>query len=130
LGWAVGPAWLNWVQINFIKKIVAFEHLTVFAVIISLFIGGLKLQLPLRHESWTAAFRLAVPVLLLSIVGVAAVAHILFGFGWGASCLLGAVLAPTDPVLASMVAVNLVRERRRPSRHRTPKPISRDKRTQ
>lgn len=106
LGWAMSPAWLNLVQIDFIEKSVVFEHLTEVAVIVSLFIGGLKLRLPLRHESWSAAFRLAGPVMLLSIAGVAVVAHFLFGFSWGASCLIGAVLAPTDPVLASMVAVN------------------------
>lgn len=106
LGWALSPAWLSLIQIDFIEKSIVFEHLTEIAVIISLFIGGLKLRLPLRNEAWSAAYRLAGPVMLLCIAGVAVVAHFLFGFGWGASCLLGAVLAPTDPVLASMVTVN------------------------
>jgi NhaP-type Na+/H+ or K+/H+ antiporter len=106
LGWAISPAWLGLVHISFVDESVFFEHLTEVAVIISLFIGGLKLRLPLRNESWSAAFRLAGPVMLLSIAGVAVVTHFLLGIGWGASCLLGAILAPTDPVLASMVAVN------------------------
>lgn len=81
------------------------EHLTEIAVIISLFIGGLKMRLPLRHPAWGAVFLLAVPGMLASIAGVALFAHFVFGLETGAALLLGAVLAPTDPVLASSVAV-------------------------
>ncbi|MCY7375134.1 MAG: cation:proton antiporter, partial [Pyrinomonadaceae bacterium] len=38
--------------------------------------------------------------------GVAVFSHFAFGFDWAAAFLLGAVLAPTDPVLASTVSVN------------------------
>ena len=106
LGVAVGPIGLAWVNINFVERSVWFEHLTEVAVIVSLFVGGLKLRLPLRNEAWTAAFRLAAPVMLVSIAGVAAFAHFVFGFEWPVSFLLGAVLAPTDPVLASTVSVS------------------------
>ena len=57
-------------------------------------------------QAWSAAFRLAAPVMIASIVGVAAFAHFVFGLDWAISILLGAVLAPTDPVLASSVSVN------------------------
>jgi NhaP-type Na+/H+ or K+/H+ antiporter len=43
--------------------------------------------------------------MILSIVGVAAVAHYALGLPPAVAVLLGAVLAPTDPVLASEVAV-------------------------
>lgn len=39
----------------------------------------------------------------ISIVAIAAVGHWLMGMSWGAAVLLGAILAPTDPVLASEV---------------------------
>jgi NhaP-type Na+/H+ or K+/H+ antiporter len=39
----------------------------------------------------------------ISIFAVAAVGHWILGLGWGAAILLGAILAPTDPVLASEV---------------------------
>lgn len=39
----------------------------------------------------------------ISIVAISAVAHWLLGMSWGAAILLGAILAPTDPVLASEV---------------------------
>jgi NhaP-type Na+/H+ or K+/H+ antiporter len=106
LGLAISPVGLNLVEVNFVEWKVWFEHLTEIAVIISLFVGGLKLRLPLRNPAWSAAFRLAAPVMLASIAGVAVFAHFAFGFDWAVCFLLGAVLAPTDPVLASTVSVN------------------------
>ncbi|HEY8562011.1 MAG TPA: sodium:proton antiporter [Pyrinomonadaceae bacterium] len=106
LGLSISPLALNLVAVDFIAYKSWFEHLTETAVIISLFIGGLKLRLPLKNPAWIAAYRLAAPVMLGSIAGVAVFAHSVFGFDWGVSFLLGAALAPTDPVLASSVSVN------------------------
>ncbi len=106
LGLAISPLGLDLVAVNFVEWKVWFEHLTEIAVIVSLFVGGLKLRLPLRNQAWAAAFRLAAPVMLASIAGVAVFSHFVFGFDWAVSFLLGAVLAPTDPVLASTVSVN------------------------
>ncbi len=106
LGVAIGPVGLGWIEINFISSGEWIEHLTEVAVIVSLFVGGLKLRLPFRNPAWVAAFRLAGPVMVASIVGVAVFSHFAFGFAWPAAFLLGAVLAPTDPVLASTVSVN------------------------
>jgi NhaP-type Na+/H+ or K+/H+ antiporter len=36
--------------------------------------------------------------MLASIAGAALFAHFVFGFGWASAFLLGAILAPTDPV--------------------------------
>lgn len=105
LGLILGPAGLELVRIDFIRESVVIEHLTAIAVIVSLFVGGLKLRLPLGHASWKAAYRLAGPVMIASIAGVAVVAHALFGIGWPEAFLLGSILAPTDPVLAGMVTV-------------------------
>jgi len=44
--------------------------------------------------------------MLVSILGVAAFAHLVLGLPAAPALLLGAILAPTDPVLASAVAVN------------------------
>ncbi|CAN5412329.1 sodium:proton antiporter [soil metagenome] len=106
IGIGIGPIGLGWIEINFISSGVWLEHLTEIAVIISLFVGGLKLRLPFSHPGWNAAVRLAGPVMLTSICGVAVFSHYIFGFSWAASFLLGAILAPTDPVLASTVSVN------------------------
>lgn len=106
LGLAVSPSWLNLIRIDFVREKVVFEHLTEIAVIISLFVGGLKLRLPLADPAWSAAYRLAGPVMVASIAGVAVAARYLLGFDWPVAFLLGAVLAPTDPVLAGAVTVN------------------------
>lgn len=81
------------------------EHLTEVAVLFSMFFSGLKLRLPLRNRSWLSAFYLAGPVMLLCIGGVTLVLHYGLSLGWGVSVLIGAILAPTDPVLATLVQV-------------------------
>jgi len=106
LGLLVSPIGLGLININFAEWRVWFEHLTEIAIILSLFIGGLKLRLPLHNPVWQAAYRLAAPVMLASIAGVAIFSHFVFGLDWAVAFLLGALLAPTDPVLASTVSVN------------------------
>ncbi len=105
IGIAVSPFGFGVVSVDIQANKVFLEHLTEIAVIISLFVGGLKLRLPLKNDAWSAAFRLALPVMLFSIICIAIFAHYVFGFGWGIAVLLGALLAPTDPVLASSVSV-------------------------
>ena len=74
------------------------------AVLISLFAVGLKLGLPLSNKAWQMPLRLAVISMMLTIAMVAVVGMAL-GLSLGAAILLGAILAPTDPVLASDVQV-------------------------
>jgi sodium/hydrogen antiporter len=106
IGVAISPIWLDLVAINLIDSSILFEHLTEIAVIVSLFVGGLRLRSPFGDKVWRAALRLAGPVMVVTIVGVAAVSHYLLGLPWPIGFLLGAVLAPTDPVLASTVSVD------------------------
>jgi sodium/hydrogen antiporter len=113
LGLGISSVGLGLIRIDFIESKVWLEHLTEIAVIVSLFIGGLKLRLPLRDPAWIAAYRLAAPVMIASIAGVAAFAHYVFGFEWALAILLGAVLAPTDPVLASAISVSGARDKDR-----------------
>lgn len=80
------------------------EVLTEVAVILSLFSAGLKLRKSLRSPLW----RLPVMLASLSMVmtaGLVALAAWLLGLPVGAAILLGAILAPTDPVLAAEVQV-------------------------
>ena len=106
VGVAVGPLGFGLLAIDLRQAAPWMEHLTEVAVILSLFVGGLRLRLPLRHPAWKAPVRLAGPVMLASIAGVALFAHYVLGIDPAMALLLGAVLAPTDPVLASAVAVN------------------------
>lgn len=77
------------------------ERLTELGVIISLFSAGLKLGRPFAWKTWRLSWRLLAFTMPLTIAGVALLGRGLFGLPLAACLLLGAVLAPTDPVLAS-----------------------------
>jgi NhaP-type Na+/H+ or K+/H+ antiporter len=88
----------------------AIEHVTELAVLVALMGVGLAIDRPLELRNraswrrWSPTWRLLGITMPLCIAGVA-----LLGWGAGlapaAALLLGAVLAPTDPVLASDVQV-------------------------
>ncbi|MFK3815274.1 cation:proton antiporter [Pseudomonas sp. NPDC089407] len=105
LGIALGSPGLNFLQLDVAQSSAWLEHLTEVAVLFSLFFSGLKLRLPLGNRSWWGAFYLAGPVMVVCIAGVALVAHYWLSLGWGLSVMIGAILAPTDPVLATLVQV-------------------------
>lgn len=109
-GLAIGPLGLEIWQVDFREIAGWLERLTEVAVLISLFIGGMKLRLKFRHPAWFGAYLLAGPVMLASILGVALVCHYGLQLDLGVSLLIGALLAPTDPVLASLVQVSHARD--------------------
>lgn len=81
------------------------EHAAEFAVIVALFSAGIRLDRPLSRLGWRSTIRLIGIVMPLTIAGVALFGHLAMGLSWGAAIVLGAVLAPTDPVLAGEVQV-------------------------
>ena len=82
------------------------ERATELVVIISVFSCGLKMNRPLKLWAWGITARLIGFLMPISIVAIAAVGHWLVGMDWGPAILLGAILAPTDPVLASEVQLS------------------------
>lgn len=111
IGLGVGPLGLGWLDLDLRRHALWVERITELAVAASLFFGGLKLRLPLAHPCWRAGYRLATLAMLLSIAGAATAAHLLLGLSWASSLLLGAIVAPTDPVLAGMVTVHAASDR-------------------
>ena len=83
----------------------ATERLTELVVIISLMGAGLKLDRPLGWRRWASTWRLLAIAMPLTIVAVAWLGVAGLGFSLAMALLLGAALAPTDPVLASDVQV-------------------------
>jgi NhaP-type Na+/H+ or K+/H+ antiporter len=79
------------------------ERLTEFVVIISVFSCGLKIVRPIGWKSWNLTTRLIGLLMPISIFGLAVVGKLFLNMNWGEAILLGAILAPTDPVLASEV---------------------------
>lgn len=106
LGMGIGPLGVDLLHLDIQHSARWMEHLTEVAVLFSLFVSGLKLRLPLKHRTWRIAFGMAGPVMLLTILGISLALHYLFTLSWGVSLLVGAILAPTDPVLAGLVQVN------------------------
>jgi NhaP-type Na+/H+ or K+/H+ antiporter len=105
VGAALGPLGLGLLRLDVIGDASALERLTEIAVIVSLFTAGLKLRLPPADRRWRPAVMLATVAMALTVGAIASVAMLLLGIPLGAAVLLGAVLAPTDPVLASDVQV-------------------------
>ncbi len=110
LGIGIGPSGLDLLELPLQDASLWMEHLTEVAVLFSLFVCGLKLRLPLRDKRWRIAFGLAGPVMVLTIAGVCLLLHWALQLPWGPSLLIGAMLAPTDPVLAALVQVNDARD--------------------
>jgi NhaP-type Na+/H+ or K+/H+ antiporter len=94
-----------------IKHRVVVEQVTQFAVVLALMGVGLALDRPLRLRRpndwlrWSATWRLLLVAMPVSIAAVALLGWWGLGLGPAAAILLGAVLAPTDPVLAGDVQV-------------------------
>lgn len=80
-------------------------HLAEVCVLVSLMGAGLALDRPVGWRRWATTWRLIGLTMVASVGLVALLAGQLLGFGMAAALLLGAVLAPTDPVLASEVQV-------------------------
>ncbi len=87
------------------------ERLTEFVVIVSVFSCGLKMNRPLRLRSWNTTVRLIGFLMPISIFAIAAIGHWFLKMDWGPAILLGAILAPTDPVLASEVQMGGLKDK-------------------
>jgi sodium/hydrogen antiporter len=112
VGLAIGPLWFGLAHFHPIADAKLLEHLTEFVVVVSLFSVGLKLSVELDDRRWLLPLRLAVGSMVLT-VGLIALAGVALGLPLGAAVLLGAILAPTDPVLASDVQVSDPQDRSR-----------------
>jgi len=74
-------------------------------LIVAVIGAGLSIDRRFSWRGWASTWRLLVIVMPLSIAALAALGCCLLGLPLGVAVLLGAILAPTDPVLASSVQV-------------------------
>ncbi|WP_036478217.1 sodium:proton antiporter [Myxosarcina sp. GI1] len=109
VGIALGPYGFKLIEIRPDAQFL--ERLTEFVVIVSVFGCGLKVNRPLKLQTWQTTIRLIGFLMPFSILCLAVLAHWVFGMGWGAAILLGAILSPTDPVLASEVQLANVEDK-------------------
>lgn len=81
------------------------ERMTEIVVIVALMGAGLKLDRPIGWKRWMTTWRLLGIAMPLTIGALAFLGSWILGLGVASAVLLGACLAPTDPVLASDVQV-------------------------
>jgi sodium/hydrogen antiporter len=105
VGLAIGPLGLRLLSLDALTNRVLLERLTEVAVLISLFTAGMKLELPLTNWRWRIPVQLATLSMIVTVAAITALGVFGLGLSLGAAVLLGAILAPTDPVLASDVQV-------------------------
>jgi len=105
---AIGAAVFSLPAVEFMPLPMAYpevaERFTEFVVIIALMGAGLKLDRVFSWRRWGITWRLLGITMPLSIVAMTLLGLII-GLPLAAALLLGAALAPTDPVLASDVQV-------------------------
>lgn len=106
VGFVLGPAGSALLEPDPIADHRVLEIIAEAAVLVSLFAVGLKLTLPWSDHRWRAALQLATLSMLITVALLAALGVALFDLPIGAAILLGAILAPTDPVLASDVQLS------------------------
>jgi len=105
VGLLVGPTVLNLFHFNPLKESALLEVLTEVAVLISLFSAGVKMPVPFSFARWRTPILLATVSMTITVAMVAAFAYYVLGLPLGAGVLLGAIVAPTDPVLATDVQI-------------------------
>jgi NhaP-type Na+/H+ or K+/H+ antiporter len=99
----IGGLELDW--LHPIEDAALLEHLAEAALIMALFSAGLKLDRALTARAWATVSRLLLIAMPITIGLVALAGGLLLGLTAAAALLLGAALAPTDPVLAGDIGV-------------------------
>jgi sodium/hydrogen antiporter len=105
IGIVLGPSVFGAFHFNPLKQAHLLEVLAEIAVLLSLFIAGMKMPVPVRWLEWRVPVRLAFLSMTISVALTAVFAYYVLALPLGAAILLGGILAPTDPVLASDVQV-------------------------
>lgn len=113
VGLLVGPTVFGLFHFNPLKQSALLEVLTEGAVLIALFSAGVKMPVPVTFARWRTPVFLAVFSMTITVALIAGFAYYLLGLSLGAAVLLGAIIAPTDPVLATDTQIRHVADRDR-----------------
>jgi NhaP-type Na+/H+ or K+/H+ antiporter len=103
VGAFLGPLGLRLLRPQLLEDGAPIETISEIALLTCLFCLGLRLRLPIDWPTWRIPFRLATLTTLATVALAAAAAHLMFDMNLAESLLLGAILAPTDSVLAADV---------------------------
>ena len=113
VGVAMGPVGWGLVKLDAFENTLLIERLAEVALLISLFTVGMKFELKKKDLRWRIPVQLATVSMVLTVGLIAAAGMWLLNLPLGAAILLGGILAPTDPVLASDVQMSDITDRDR-----------------
>jgi len=105
VGLVLGPTFLAVFHFNPLEQSVLLEVLTELAVLVALFSAGIKMPAPVSWRRWRTPFLLAFLSMAITVGLIAGFGVYVLAMPLGLAVLLGAILAPTDPVLASDIQV-------------------------
>jgi NhaP-type Na+/H+ or K+/H+ antiporter len=103
-GFVLGRGGVN--VLHFAPRSAFVQELALVALVVILFRDGLEVEGEMLQRAWHVPLRKLVLAMPVTALVVALAARGLAGLGWTESFLLGALLAPTDPVLSSSVVTN------------------------
>jgi NhaP-type Na+/H+ or K+/H+ antiporter len=106
VGVSLGPLGLRLLRPQLMEDGALIETSTEIALLTCLFCLGLRLRMPIEWRTWRTPLRLSTLTTLATAALAAAGAHLIFDMTLAESLLLGAIVAPTDSVLASDVATH------------------------
>lgn len=108
VGFALGPEGLGIIGLDPVRHANILQWAAEVALLISLFTVGLRMgAVPLFDRRWLMPLRLAFISMAITVGLITAVGVWGLGLPLGGAVLLGGILAPTDPVLASGVQSKL-----------------------
>lgn len=100
VGTLLGPMGLRLLRPQLTEDGPLVEAVGEIALLTCLFCLGLRLRTPITWRAWRIPVRLATLTMLATIALAAAAAHLMFDMELTQALLLGAVIAPTDSILA------------------------------
>jgi sodium/hydrogen antiporter len=103
-GFALGQGGLE--VLDFDARSGFVHDLAVIALIVILFRDGLEVESEMLQTAWRLPLRKLALGMPITGALIALAAHWIVGLDWLESCLVGALLSPTDPVLSSSVVTN------------------------
>lgn len=101
LGIIIAFAGRNYTNFDVMQNSYIIRRVSEFVVIVALTNAGLKIKKPFSWATWKYSFRLLLITMPLTIIGTAYAGWWLLGLAPATAVLFGAIIAPTDPVLAS-----------------------------
>ncbi|WDD90386.1 cation:proton antiporter (plasmid) [Burkholderia sp. FERM BP-3421] len=105
IGFLIGPSGIGFLSMTLRDDVTHLRIAAEIGLLISLFAIGLRLRVPLVDRRWMVPIRLGFVAMILTVASIAVLGVVALHLSPGVALLLGAIIAPTDPVLAHDVGV-------------------------